>query len=117
MDNAIKSGTRVRFARGRKVAIGTEGQVFWLGSTKFRGVSQERAGVRLTSGEKVFTALSNLERLDASAPEPAFAPSPVVEPRKPVVGADAEYAAFVRELRAVYGVDAVRVALEASADR
>mgnify|MGYP001352501179 CR=1 FL=1 len=42
--------------RGRKIPIGTIGEVFWLGSTKYG----KSVGLRLLNGEKVFTAEHNV---------------------------------------------------------
>lgn len=47
----------VRVVRGRKLPIGTEGEIFWMGNTKF-GPS---IGLRLIDGEKVFTSPRNVE--------------------------------------------------------
>lgn len=47
----------VKVVRGRKVKIGTEGEVFWMGNSGF-GPS---VGLRLMDGSKVFTALKNVE--------------------------------------------------------
>jgi hypothetical protein len=47
----------VEVVKGRKVAKGTVGEVFWVGDNGF-GVS---VGLSLTNGEKVFTAIKNIE--------------------------------------------------------
>lgn len=47
----------VTVVRGRKVPIGTEGEVFWMGD-KGWGMS---VGLRLLDGSKVFTAMKNVE--------------------------------------------------------
>lgn len=47
----------VRIVKGRKFPIGTVGQVFWMGQTKF-GWS---VGLRFIDGTKGFTALHNVE--------------------------------------------------------
>jgi hypothetical protein len=63
----------VRVVRGRKLALGTEGEIFWNGPNPFKPVYRngynrpdeyERIGLRLDSGEKVFTAGSNVEVID-----------------------------------------------------
>lgn len=47
----------VRVVRGRKVPIGTEGEVFWMGDSGY-GMS---VGLRLIDGKKVFTSIKNVE--------------------------------------------------------
>lgn len=47
----------VKVVRGRKVPIGTEGEVFWLGDNGF-GMT---VGLRLRCGKKIFTAMKNVE--------------------------------------------------------
>jgi hypothetical protein len=61
----VRRGCRVVFARGRKVAKGTEGRVFWLGN----GAYGWRAGVETDAGETVWTALTNLDRVLPAKPE------------------------------------------------
>lgn len=46
----------VRVVKGRKIATGTEGEICWIGLDYSR---QPRVGLRLISGERVFTAWSN----------------------------------------------------------
>lgn len=55
--NTIRKGKTVRVVRGRKIAKGTEGRVFWYGQTQF-GM---RVGIELANGTKEFTAASNVE--------------------------------------------------------
>lgn len=55
----IRRGTEVRVIKGRKVKIGTEARVFWIGSTRF-GM---RVGLEMASGERVFTAEKNVEAI------------------------------------------------------
>lgn len=55
-------GKLLRVARGRKVAQGTEGVCFWIGQSAY-GV---RVGLETPAG-RVFTALSNVEVVLASA--------------------------------------------------
>lgn len=55
-------GKTLRVARGRKVAVGTEGLCFWVGQSAY-GV---RVGLETPTG-RVFTALSNVEVVLASA--------------------------------------------------
>lgn len=50
-------GKPIRVIRGRKVAIGTTGEVFWRGESQYG----ERVGIRLADGSKVFTAITNVE--------------------------------------------------------
>ena len=50
-------GKDATVVRGRKIAKGTTGRVFWLGDTKFG----RRAGLELADGSRVFTAASNVE--------------------------------------------------------
>lgn len=47
----------VKVVQGRKVPIGTEGEVFWMGDSGY-GMS---VGLRLIDGKKVFTAMKNVE--------------------------------------------------------
>lgn len=60
----IERGVEVKVVRGRKVPVGTVARVFWSGETRF-GWS---CGLELTTGERVFTALKNLEALTANDP-------------------------------------------------
>jgi hypothetical protein len=53
----VKVGREVTVVRGRKVKVGTAGRVFWLGNGRFGW----RVGLELADGERVFTALSNVE--------------------------------------------------------
>ena len=46
----------VKVVKGRKIPIGTEGEIFWMGNTKY-GAS---IGLRLLDGSKVFTSPSNV---------------------------------------------------------
>ena len=69
----VRVGARVVARRGRKVPVGTEGEVFWMGwndfrprfansySAKVEGVNEDRVGVRLDDGTKVFAAKENFE--------------------------------------------------------
>lgn len=61
----VTKGCRAVVARGRKVAKGTEGRVFWLG----HGGYGWRAGLETDAGETVWTALSNLDRVLPAKPE------------------------------------------------
>ncbi|NBR66100.1 MAG: hypothetical protein EBT79_02270 [Actinobacteria bacterium] len=61
----VQRGCRAVVARGRKVAKGTEGRVFWLG----RGTYGWRAGLETDDGQTVWTALSNLDRVLPPKPE------------------------------------------------
>jgi hypothetical protein len=47
----------VRVVKGRKVPKGTEGEVFWIGFTKFG----RSVGIRLLDGTKVFTSFENVK--------------------------------------------------------
>jgi hypothetical protein len=51
----------VKVVRGRKVPIGTEGEIFWMGQTKF-GTS---VGIRLIDDTRVFTSAKNVEVITA----------------------------------------------------
>lgn len=52
----------VTVVRGRKVPIGTQGRVFWMGD-KGWGMS---VGIEEASGKKHFTSLKNVETVDAN---------------------------------------------------
>jgi len=62
-------GRTVRVVKGRKVKVGEVGEVFWYGRDKFERryytpsfvPPKMRVGVKLASGEKVFTAADNVE--------------------------------------------------------
>jgi hypothetical protein len=54
-------GKVVKVVKGRKVPLGTEGTVFWLDESKFGGY---RVGFETLSGEKHFTALSNVAPIE-----------------------------------------------------
>jgi hypothetical protein len=53
----IAKGVKVRVARGRKVPIGTEGVVIWIGNGDFG----ERVGIKDATGAAHFTAAKNVE--------------------------------------------------------
>lgn len=53
----IAKGKRVRVVSGKKVPIGTEGEVFWMGDSKFG----TRVGIDAPALGRVFTALHNVE--------------------------------------------------------
>lgn len=65
----LRKGRRVRVVRGRKVPIGTEGDVFWHGADRYAPrwskVNDEftRIGIVTDDGEKFFLAGSNCEVL------------------------------------------------------
>jgi hypothetical protein len=61
----VRRGGRAVVARGRKVARGTEGRVFWLGN----GTYGWRAGLETDAGETVWIALNNLDRVLPPKPE------------------------------------------------
>ena len=70
-------GKRVKVVRGRKVPKGTEGTVIWEGEGRYFGAvpryrsggwnttAPRRIGLVTDSGERFFTAASNVEVLDA----------------------------------------------------
>jgi hypothetical protein len=53
----LSKGKDVVVVKGRKVAKGTEGRIFWLGDNGW-GLS---AGLELLNGDRVFTAASNIQ--------------------------------------------------------
>ncbi len=53
----ISRGREVKVVKGRKVPVGTAGQVFWYGQTQYGW----RVGFTTAAGEKHFTAASNVE--------------------------------------------------------
>ena len=55
----IRRGIEVRVIKGRKVKIGTEARVFWVGQTRFG----RSVGLEMVSGERVFTAERNVEAI------------------------------------------------------
>ena len=64
-DNAeprLRRGDKAEVIRGRKIPIGSEVEVFWVGSVrnKFNGQNELRAGVK-HNGETVWVAACNLE--------------------------------------------------------
>ena len=61
----VQRGCRAVVARGRKVAKGTEGRVFWLG----QGTYGWRAGLETDAGETVWIDLRNLDRVLPPKPE------------------------------------------------
>lgn len=54
-------GTKVKVVKGRKVPVGTEGEVFWVGEGKWGW----RVGFTGTDGETYWTALTNVEAVAA----------------------------------------------------
>jgi len=61
----VRRGCRAVVARGRKVARGTEGRVFWLGQNDYGW----RAGLETDDGQTVWVALNNLDRVLPPKPE------------------------------------------------
>ena len=61
----VVRGCRAVVARGRKVAKGTEGRVFWIGN----GTFGPRAGLETDAGETVWVDLRNLDRVLPPKPE------------------------------------------------
>ena len=64
-------GKTVKVVKGRKVAIGTTGEICWTGTSDFGvsrygtwGKAKMRVGIRLLDGSKVFTDASNVEVLN-----------------------------------------------------
>jgi hypothetical protein len=53
----VAVGKDVTVVKGRKVAKGTTGRVFWMGASTYG----YRVGLALADGSRVFTALSNVE--------------------------------------------------------
>ena len=53
-----RKGKRVKVVKGRKIAHGKTGEVFWYGQSKFGGYS---VGMILDSGETVFTNAQHVE--------------------------------------------------------
>jgi hypothetical protein len=64
---AIRINDEVKVVAGRKIAKGTIGEVFWIGADGFRK-NEYRIGLRLIDGSRVYTALSNLEKLKYAPP-------------------------------------------------
>lgn len=59
---AIVKGQKVVVVKGRKVAKGTEGEIFWLGYETWNGESiLKRVGITLESGDKVFVSSEYVE--------------------------------------------------------
>jgi hypothetical protein len=57
----VRAGRKVRVIKGRKVAHGTEGEVFWMGTKKFGGKNQTRVGIKDAQGTVYWTSASNVE--------------------------------------------------------
>jgi len=60
-------GKTVKVTKGRKVPKGVIGEVFWVGADKYAGNhygTQHRVGITTETGEKHFTAMSNVEVLN-----------------------------------------------------
>jgi len=56
-NGAIVKGQKVVVVKGRKVAKGTEGEIFWLGYETWNGESiLKRVGIVVESGEKFFVS-------------------------------------------------------------
>jgi hypothetical protein len=56
-NGAIVKGQKVVVVKGRKVAKGTEGEIFWLGYETWNGESVlKRVGIVVESGEKFFVS-------------------------------------------------------------
>jgi hypothetical protein len=64
-------GKLVKVVKGRKVPVGTQGEVSWTGFDKyaFGGKPKLRIGIRLLDGTTVFTAASNVEVINPATYE------------------------------------------------
>ena len=61
-EGQIVKGQKVVVVKGRKVAKGTEGEIFWLGYETWNGESiLKRVGIVVESGEKVFVSSEYVE--------------------------------------------------------
>jgi hypothetical protein len=60
-----EKGKRVVVARGRKVPIGTEGTIIWLGPDRYSDGKLYRVGVKDDAGEVHWTAERNVDVIDA----------------------------------------------------
>lgn len=58
--NTYRLHKLVKVVRGRKVPIGTEGEISWMGETPYG----PRIGIRLLDGTVVFTARSNTQLIN-----------------------------------------------------
>ncbi len=52
-----KKGRRVKVVRGRKIPVGTEGQCFWMGDTRYG----TRVGLKNDAGETIWVDAKNVE--------------------------------------------------------
>lgn len=59
-----RAGSIVRVVKGRKIKIGSEGRVFWVGVSSWG----PRVGVELSDGAREFIAQENLEVLEQPGP-------------------------------------------------
>jgi hypothetical protein len=61
----VRRGGKALVFKGRKIKVGTEVDVFWVGTKRnsFSGAWEERAGVTLPDGTKVFCSACNLDPL------------------------------------------------------
>lgn len=62
---APSQGDRVRVVRGRKVPIGTEGELFWMKEQVYQGRTVMRIGVKDDAGVPHWTYLRNVEKVAA----------------------------------------------------
>jgi hypothetical protein len=67
----VAVGKRVRVTKGRKVPVGTEGTICWLGDDQYSiprygngGATKRRIGMALEDGSKVFLAAGNVTVID-----------------------------------------------------
>ncbi len=61
-EGAIVKGQKVVVVKGRKVAKGTEGEIFWLGYETWNGESiLKRVGIVTAVGEKLFVSSEYVE--------------------------------------------------------
>ena len=62
VEGAIVKGQKVVVVKGRKVAKGTEGEIFWLGYETWNGESiLKRVGIVTAVGEKLFVSSEYVE--------------------------------------------------------
>jgi catechol 2,3-dioxygenase-like lactoylglutathione lyase family enzyme len=67
---AVRINDEVKVVKGRKIAKGTVGEVFWFGADGFRHGAY-RIGLRLADGSRVYTALENVAKVNVVLPTDA----------------------------------------------
>lgn len=63
LSKKVEKNRLVKVVRGRKVPVGTVGEVFWIGEKSYGRKTVTYAGIRTARGEICWTSIENLETI------------------------------------------------------